>query len=105
MRVHSGRDFFEQYMTREAVILANDQLRQYFRGGRIEVCRGPYEIDDRTMGRMLCAVGKYNAFSPESLHDEGVFVFGGFAVAWTIRTVDQERVMRIWINYDVLQSA
>lgn len=94
----------KEHMTREQTIWANDELRQYFRGGRVEVCHGPYEVDDRTMGRMLCAIAKYDEFPADSLHDEGVLIFAGFAVGWTIRTVNRERVMRVWINDDVLQS-
>lgn len=92
-------------MTRVEIIHANDQLRQHFKGGRVEVCHGPYDIDDRTMGRMLCAIAKYDMFSAESLRDEGVLVFAGFGLAWRIEMVDGERVMRVWINEDVLQRA
>ena len=91
-------------MTRDQIIQANDELRQCFRGGRVEVWHGPYQIDDRTMGRMLCAIGKYDKFSPNSLHDEGVLIFAGFSIAWNIRLVDGQRSMRVWINDDVLQS-
>jgi hypothetical protein len=31
-------------MTREQTITANDQLRQYFKGGRILVAHGPYDL-------------------------------------------------------------
>jgi hypothetical protein len=93
------------HVTREQQIAANDQLRQYMRGGRIEVCHGPYDIDDRTMGRMLCALGNYNKFAPESLHDEGVMLFAGFDLAFKIETVDGERVLRVWINGDALNGA
>jgi hypothetical protein len=65
-------------MTREEQITANDQLRQRFKDGRVEVCRGQYDLDDRTLGRMLCTLAKYNKFAPDSLHDEGSFIFGGF---------------------------
>jgi hypothetical protein len=85
MRPRSGGASFEQYMTREELSRANDELRQHFRDGRIEVSHGPYEIDDRTMGRMLCAIAKYDSFSADSQHDEGVLVFAGFSVAWDIR--------------------
>lgn len=43
-------------MTRKQIIEANDQLRQFFRGGRVEVCHGPYDLDDRLIGGMLCAL-------------------------------------------------
>jgi len=43
-------------MTRDQIVQQNDNLRQQFCGGRIEVCHGPYDVDDRTMRGMLCAV-------------------------------------------------
>jgi len=92
-------------MSRVTEIEANDALRKNFRGGRIEVCHGPYEIDDRTMGRMLCALAAYDRFPGDSLHDEGLVLFAGFQLAWKIETVDGARVMRVWINADVLQGA
>lgn len=92
-------------MTRAEIIHANDQLRQAFRGGRVEVCHGPYDIDDRTIGRMLCAIAKCRNFGPDSLHDEGVLVFAGFTVVWNIAAVHGERVMRVWVNEDTLQGA
>ena len=64
-------------MSRVTEIEANDALRHHFRGGRIEVCHGPYEIDDRTMGRMLCALAAYDRFPGDSLHDEGLVLFAG----------------------------
>lgn len=85
-------------------IRRNDDLRQHFRGGRIEVCHGPYEVDDRTMGRIICALARYDSFHPDSLHDEGAFLFSGFSVAWDIQEVDGERVLRVWIEEDVLQG-
>lgn len=91
-------------MTREQYIAANDSLRRQFVGGRIEVCHGPYNIDNRTLGRMLCAVAAYDRFSPESLHDEGVLLFAGFSVCWRIEADGNERVLRVWINEDVLQT-
>ena len=92
-------------MTREEVISANDQLRQFFRGGRLEVCHGPYELDDRTMGRMLVMLGLYNKFDADSLHDSGTFIFGGFSFSWQIETADGERVLRVWVERDVLQES
>lgn len=92
-------------MTREEAIYNNDQLRQHFKGGRIQICRGPYGIDDRTLGRMLCALAKYNKFTPDSLHDQGCFIFGGFAYAWRIEIIKDERILTVWIEADVLNGA
>jgi hypothetical protein len=104
MRLRSGGHFFEGRMNRAQIIQANDNLRQHFRGGRIEVCHGPYDIDDRTMGRMLCAIARYDKFHADSLHDEGLFIFAGFNVAWRIEIADGERVMQVWVSDDVLNG-
>jgi hypothetical protein len=91
---------------RQQEIAANDLLRKYMRGGRIEVCHGPYDLDDRTIGRMLCAIAAYDRFDPDSLHDEGVMLFAGFSAVFRIELeIDEERVMRVWLNEDVLQNA
>jgi hypothetical protein len=71
------RGFFGRRMTRQETIHANDQLRQRFTGGRIEVCHSLCDIDDRTMGQMLCAIAKFDKFSADSLHDKGALVFAG----------------------------
>jgi hypothetical protein len=92
-------------MTRQEAITANDELRTTFKGGRIEVCHGAYELEDRIVGRMLCVLAKYNKFEPDSLHDSGQFIFGGFSFAWEIEDVDGERVLRVWVNQDVLNGA
>jgi hypothetical protein len=92
-------------MTRDEQIQANDQLRQFMRGGRVEVCHGPYELDDRLIGRVLVRLGLYNTFDDKSLHDHGVFIFSGFSFEWRIETVDAERVLRVWVNRDVLAHA
>ena len=89
-------------MTPQRIIQLNDQLRTGFKGGRIEVCHGPYDLDDRTIGRMLCVLARYNRFAPNSLHDSGQFIFGGFSFEWTIEIVAGERVLRVWVERDAL---
>jgi hypothetical protein len=90
---------------RDKVVALNDKLRTTFKGGRIEICHGPYDLDDRTVGRMLCTLARYNKFEPDSLHDTGHFIFGGFSFEWRIENVDAERVLRVWVNADVLNGA
>ena len=92
-------------MTRAELIQQNDELRQHFTGGRIEVCHGAYELEDRIVGRMLCVLAKYNKFEPGSSHDSGQFIFSGFSFVWDIATVDGERVLRVWVSADVLNGA
>jgi hypothetical protein len=66
-------------MTRAELIAANDRLRTCCSGGHVEVCHGPYELDDRTMGRMLCVIAQYHNFASDSLHDEGLMVVAASA--------------------------
>jgi hypothetical protein len=78
--------------TTSETIRQNDELRQRFHGGRVEVCHSAYDLEDRLIGRILCAVAKYNRFSHDSLHDEGVLLFAGFDICWRIETTNNERV-------------
>ena len=72
-------------MDRRAQIIAlNDQLRTTFKGGRVQMTPGVYELDDRLRGRALAALASYRSFDPESEHDCGVFIFAGFAFEWRI---------------------
>jgi hypothetical protein len=82
----------------------NDDLRTQFKGGRIEVHHGPYDLEDRIVGRMLCVLARYNRFEPDSLHDNGVFIFAGFAFEWRIAIENDERVLRVWVQRDALQQ-
>jgi hypothetical protein len=91
-------------MTPQHIIQCNDALRTGFKGGRIEVCHGPYELDDHLIGRMLCALARYDRFAPDSLHDYGQFIFAGFSFEWYIETVDSERVLRVWVERDALHA-
>jgi Protein of unknown function (DUF3768) len=72
-------------MDRRAAIAAlNDQLRTTFRGGRVQMTRSVYDLDDRLRGRALSVLARYNAFDADSDHDSGVFIFAGFAFEWWI---------------------
>jgi hypothetical protein len=68
----------------------NDQLRTTFKGGRVQMTRSVYDLDDRLRGRALSVLARYNSFDAESDHDSGVFIFAGFAFEWRIeyRSVD-----------------
>jgi hypothetical protein len=92
-------------MDKARIIQLNDELRTGFKGGRIEVHHGPYELEDRIVGRMLCVLARYNRFEPESLHDEGLFIFCGFSFAFRIDVENDERVLRVWVERDALQTA
>ena len=86
-------------------IRANDDLRRHFRGGRVEVHHAPYDLDDRTIGRMLCVLARYDRFEEGSLHDTGVFIFAGFSFAFQIDIENGERVLKVWVERDVLNGA
>ncbi len=91
-------------MTPRQIVALNDELRSSFKGGRIEVRHGPYDLDDRLIGRMLCVLARYNRFEPDSLHDSGQFIFGGFSFQWNIETMEGERVLRVCVERDALHQ-
>ncbi len=72
-------------MDRRAKIVAlNDQLRSTFKGGRVQMTPGVYDLDDRLRGRALSVMARYRAFDADSEHACGVFIFAGFAFEWRI---------------------
>jgi hypothetical protein len=72
-------------MARRAKIIAlNDQLRTTFRGGRVQMTKSVYELDDRLRGRALSVLARYDKFHSESEHDWGTFIFAGFSFEWRI---------------------
>src|ERR1700675_4757463 len=75
---------------RDEVVALNDQLRTTFKGGRVQMTRGVYDLDDRLRGRALSVLARYNKFDPESEHNCGVFIFAGFAFEWCIEYRDKD---------------
>ena len=75
---------------RARIIELNDRLRTTFRGGRVQMTMGLFELGSQIRGRALCALSQYSRFTPDDEHDRGVFIFGGFAFEWQIeyRSVD-----------------
>jgi hypothetical protein len=72
-------------MDRRAKIVAlNDKLRTTFKGGRVQMTKCVYELDDRLRGRALSVLARYDKFHPESEHDWGTFIFAGFSFEWRI---------------------
>ncbi len=69
---------------RARIIELNDQLRTTFKGGRVQMARDVYELEPRLRGRALFFLSKYSKFEPESEHDWGTFIFGGYAFEWRI---------------------
>jgi len=69
---------------RARIIELNDQLRTTFKGGRVQMTRGVYDLDDRLRGRALSVMARYNKFDDGSEHDAGVFIFAGFSFEWRI---------------------
>jgi len=77
----AGRSFAEK---RAKIIELNDQLRSSFKGGRVQMTRGVYDLDERLRGRALTVMAKYNRFDEDSDHDYGVFIFAGYSFEWHI---------------------
>src|ERR1700692_877613 len=69
---------------RDKVAALNDQLRTTFKGGRVQITRSVYDLDDRLRGRALFAMARYNKFDDNSDHDQGVFIFAGYSFEWCI---------------------
>jgi Protein of unknown function (DUF3768) len=69
---------------RAKIIELNDQLRTTFKGGRVQMTRGVYDLDERLRGRALSVMARYNKFDDSSEHDCGVFIFAGYSFEWRI---------------------
>ena len=69
---------------RAKIIELNDQLRTTFKGGRVLMTTGVYELDARLRGRAIYVMSKYNKFPDDSERDWGVFIFAGFSFVWRI---------------------
>jgi hypothetical protein len=108
-------------MDRQAKIIAlNDQLRTTFKGGRVQMTRSVYDLDDRLRGRALSVLARYSKFHADSEHDCGTFIFAGYAFEWRIEyrgkdgtgvspdPADPEKTLRILTLYatdDILARA
>jgi hypothetical protein len=69
---------------REQIIALNDQLRTNFKGGRVQMTRGVYDLDERLRGRALSVLARFDKFDAASEHEAGVFIFAGYAFEWRI---------------------
>jgi Protein of unknown function (DUF3768) len=69
---------------RSKIIELNDRFRSTFKGGRVQMSRSVYELEPRLRGRALWVLSKYKKFDPDSEHDWGTFIFGGYAFEWWI---------------------
>lgn len=69
---------------REKIIALNDQLRTSFKGGRVQMTRNVYELDERLRGRALSVLARFDTFDAASEHASGVFIFAGYAFEWRI---------------------
>jgi hypothetical protein len=75
---------------RAKIVTLNDQLRTSFKGGRVQITKSVYELDDRLRGRALSVLARYDKFHPESEHDWGTFIFAGFSFEWRIEYRSKE---------------
>jgi Protein of unknown function (DUF3768) len=102
---------------RAKIIELNDQLRTTFKGGRVQMTRGVYDLDQQLRGRALSVMARYHTFDAESEHDCGVFIFAGYAFEWRIEYRDKggigcspdpadsdktQRVLTLYATDDVL---
>jgi hypothetical protein len=69
---------------RTRIIELNDQFRTTFKGGRVQMTPGVYDLDARLRGRALSVLARYNKFDDGSEHDWGVFIFAGYSFEWCI---------------------
>ena len=69
---------------RAKIIELNDQLRTTFKGGRVQMTSGVYELNAELRGRALHVMSRYNKFDDDSEHDCGVFIFAGYSFEWRI---------------------
>jgi hypothetical protein len=69
---------------RAKIIKLNDELRTTFKGGRVQMTPSIYDLEPRLRGRARFVLSKYRKFDPESEHDWGTFIFGGYAFEWRI---------------------
>jgi hypothetical protein len=69
---------------RARIIELNDQLRTTFKGGRVQMTRSVYDLDERLRGRALFVMARYDKFAVDSEHDCGVFIFAGYSFEWLI---------------------
>ena len=52
--------------------------------------RAVYELPASLRGRALCVLSRYSRFDAESEHDQGTFIFAGYAFEWRIEYRDIE---------------
>src|ERR1700759_586756 len=69
---------------RAKIIELNDQFRTTFKGGRVQMTPDVYGLEPHLRGRALFFLSKYRKFDPESEHDWGTYIFGGYAFEWRI---------------------
>lgn len=75
---------------RDKIIELNDQLRTTFKGGRVQMTPGAYDLDARLRGRAIVAMSRYNKFTDDSEHEYGVFIFAGYSFEWHIEYRDKD---------------
>src|SRR3569623_690063 len=70
-------------MTLEEVRARNDELRQ-FRGGRVLMTLNVWSLPARLRGQALWHMSRYDTFSEDCDHSEGVFFHEGHAFHWHV---------------------
>jgi hypothetical protein len=75
---------------RARIIELNDQFRATFKGGRVQMTPGVYDLDARPRGRAAYVMSRYNKFDDDSEHDWGVFIFAGYSFEWRMEYRDKD---------------
>jgi hypothetical protein len=69
---------------RNRIIELNDQLRTTFKGGRVQMTPGVFQLVAQIRGRAFSVMARYSKFDRDSEHDHGVFIFAGYSFEWRI---------------------
>jgi hypothetical protein len=88
-------------VTREKVIERNDTIRRFLRPAPLLTAQVK-DLDNRLIGRAVYVLSRYSAFSDDSDHSEGVFIFAGYSWTWWIEELAGEVRLTLGINEDLL---
>jgi hypothetical protein len=86
------RPLSEPVPDRAKIIELNDQLRTTFKGGRVQMTPGFYELEAQLRGRAFDVMSRCAKFADDSEHDWGVFIFAGYSFVWQIEYRDEDGV-------------
>lgn len=85
---------------REKTIADNDDLRIRFKGGEVLMTPTVWDLGAEERGRALYRMTLYDKFDDESLHDQGIFIFGGRTFIWYIADFAGKRCLTLSLKED-----